>query len=52
MSGEYREWLAGQAKREREHKSKHTYSLEEFGLEAEAIRKNLAELFERFGWDA
>ncbi|MFO0690931.1 MAG: sulfotransferase [Myxococcota bacterium] len=52
MSSEYREWLAGQAKREREHKTRHTYSLEEFGLEAEAIRKNLAPLFERFGWDA
>ena len=25
--------------------------LEEFGLEPEAIRTNLAELFERFGWD-
>lgn len=52
MSSEYREWLAGQAKREREHKTRHTYSLEEFGLEAEAIRKNLAPLFERFGWDS
>jgi hypothetical protein len=52
MTDEYREWLAGQAKREREHQTKHTYSLEEFGLEAEAIHKNLAELFERFGWEA
>ena len=52
MSAEYRERLAGEAKRERQHASRHTYSLEEFGLEPEAIRKNLAGLFERFGWDA
>ena len=52
MSAEYRERLAGEAKRERQHAFRHTYSLEEFGLEPEAIRKNLAGLFERFGWDA
>ena len=51
MSAEFREQLAQQGKREREHKTRHTYSLEEFGLEPEAIRTNLAELFERFGWD-
>jgi hypothetical protein len=51
MSAEYREKLAGEAKRERDQSKRHTYSLEEFGLEPEAIRKNLAELFERFGWD-
>jgi omega-hydroxy-beta-dihydromenaquinone-9 sulfotransferase len=52
MTAEYRAHLAGEAKREREHTTRHTYSLEEFGLEPEAIRKNLAPLFERFGWDA
>ncbi len=51
MTTEFREQLAQQGKREREHKTRHTYSLEEFGLEPEAIRTNLAELFERFGWD-
>ena len=51
MTTEFRERLAQQGKREREHKTRHTYSLEEFGLEPEAIRTNLAELFERFGWD-
>lgn len=51
MTAEFREQLAQQGKREREHKTRHTYSLEEFGLEPEAIRTNLAELFERFGWD-
>lgn len=52
MTDEYRAFLATQAKRERKHDKRHTYSLEEFGLEAEAIRTSLAELFERFGWDA
>jgi len=52
MTPEFRETLAQQGKREREHTSRHHYSLEEFGLEPEAIRENLAELFERFGWDA
>ena len=51
MTSEFREQLAQQGGREREHKTRHTYSLEEFGLEPEAIRTNLAELFERFGWD-
>ena len=27
------------------------YSLEEFGLEADSIHKELAELFDRFSWD-
>jgi len=52
MTADYRQQLAGEAKREREHTTRHTYSLDEFGLEPEAIRKNLAALFERFGWDA
>jgi len=52
MSDEYREILAGESKREKAHKTSHTYSLEEFGLEADAIRRELAGLFERFQWDA
>ncbi|MAG30977.1 MAG: sulfotransferase family protein [Deltaproteobacteria bacterium] len=52
MTEEYREILAGEGKREREHTTRHTYSLEEFGLEADAIRRELADLFERFQWDA
>ncbi|MCB9726833.1 MAG: sulfotransferase [Spirochaetaceae bacterium] len=51
MTDAYRELLAGEGKRQREHKTRHTYSLEEFGLEADAIHTELAELFERFGWD-
>ncbi|MBW2275739.1 MAG: sulfotransferase [Deltaproteobacteria bacterium] len=52
LTSEYRELLAAEGKRAREHKSRHTYSLEEFGLEKDAIRIELAELFERFQWDA
>ena len=43
--------LAAEGKRAGKHKSGHSYSLAEFGLEADAIRTQLADLFERFGWD-
>ena len=36
----------------REYRSGHTYSLDEFGLEADEIRTRLAPLFERFGWES
>ena len=51
LSAAYREVLLGEGKRAREHRSGHAYSLEEFGLDAEAIRTGLAGLFERYGWD-
>jgi hypothetical protein len=47
----YREVLRAEGKRAREHRSGHAYSLEEFGLEADAIRTRLADLFDRYGWD-
>jgi hypothetical protein len=34
----------------RAHRADHVYGLEEFGLEHERIRSQLADLFERFGW--
>jgi hypothetical protein len=52
ISDAYREILAGEGKRERKHKTRHTYSLEEFGLEGDAIRDQLGDLFERFQWAA
>ncbi len=52
MTDAFREVLAGEGKRERKHQTRHSYSLEEFGLERDAIRKNLGDLFERFRWDA
>ena len=51
MTPEYEAFLEAQGKRERGHRSGHTYSLEEFGLEPDEIRTQLAPLFERFGWD-
>ena len=52
MSEEFRETLAGEAKRERRHKTRHSYSLAEFGLEEDVIREQLGDLFERFQWEA
>ncbi|HRD10411.1 MAG TPA: sulfotransferase [Mycobacterium sp.] len=40
------------AEKGREYRSGHTYSLEEFGLEADGIRTHLASLFDRFGWES
>ncbi len=51
LSDDYRESLVGEGKRERQHQTRHTYSLEQFGLEADAIRNELGVLFDRFGWD-
>lgn len=51
ITEEYAAFLDAQGKRERTHRSGHTYSLEEFGLEQDAIRTRLSDLFERFGWD-
>jgi hypothetical protein len=47
----YREVLLAEGKRARRHVSGHSYSLEEFGLDAGEIRSRLAELFDRFGWE-
>ena len=50
MSDAFRQTLASEGKRE--HKTSHSYSLEEFGLEGDVIREQLGDLFERFGWEA
>jgi hypothetical protein len=50
MTPAYREVLLSEGKRARDHVSGHDYSLEEFGLEADAIRSRLGELFERYQW--
>ena len=50
MSDAFRQTLASEGKRE--HKSRHSYSLEEFGLEGDVIRERLGDLFERFGWES
>ncbi|MCH7867673.1 MAG: sulfotransferase [Myxococcales bacterium] len=51
ISDEYREVLRTEDKRARTHETRHAYSLDEFGLAADEIRRELAPLFERFGWD-
>ncbi len=51
MTDAYRALLQKEGKRARDHKTGHRYSLEEFGLEADAIRNELSDLFERFQWD-
>jgi hypothetical protein len=52
MTEAYRERLREEGKRARAHVSSHAYSLAEFGLEADAIRTRLADLFEHYQWDA
>lgn len=51
VSSGYAAALEREQKRARQHESSHRYSLEEFGLEGDAIRSGLAGLFERYGWD-
>jgi len=51
ITPEFREVLVAEGKRARSHESGHSYSLAEFGLEADEIRSQLADLFERFRWD-
>ena len=51
ITSEFRELLVAEGKRASGHKSGHSYSLAEFGLEADEIRTQLADLFERFDWD-
>jgi hypothetical protein len=52
MSDAFRHQLQGEGKREQKHKTSHSYSLAEFGLEGDVIRDQLGDLFERFQWDA
>ena len=51
MMPEMRELLAARGRKERAHRSGHSYSLEEFGLEANEIQSRLAPLFDRFDWE-
>jgi hypothetical protein len=46
----FRKTLQGEVRRAREHKSGNEYSLEEFGLDKNSIRDELAPLFKRFDW--
>jgi omega-hydroxy-beta-dihydromenaquinone-9 sulfotransferase len=46
----YASVLDAEQQRARKHESGHSYSLAEFGLDAGAIERELAELFERYHW--
>jgi hypothetical protein len=46
----YAALLDDEQRRARRHESGHSYSLAEFGLDAGAIERELAGLFERYGW--
>jgi hypothetical protein len=47
----YAQVLDAEQQRQR-HETSHRYSLEEFGLREDEFRTQLADLFERFHWDA
>ncbi len=51
LSAAHAEKLQAEQQRARAHKSGHRYSLEEFGLDPDAIETGLADLFEQFGWN-
>jgi len=50
MTPDYAAILDEEQARARKHESGHSYSLEEFGLDQDAIERELAELFQRYGW--
>ena len=47
----YAAFLEAEAARTRRHETEHRYSLAEFGLDDQDIRRRLAPLFEEFQWD-
>lgn len=52
MSREFSQVLTAEEQRAKSHETTHTYSLEEFGLKSAEIHAALADLFERYGWNA
>jgi hypothetical protein len=48
---DFRAALEEDAARGRAHRSRHRYSLEEFGLEPGEVRERFGELVDRFGWN-
>ena len=51
VSDEYRAKLDEFTQRQRKYKSKHSYSLEQFGLTEDWIREQIPEVFEAFGFE-
>jgi hypothetical protein len=50
MGDEYRAVLAEETERARQYKSKHTYTLEEYGLTKQMVYEELKEVFEEYGF--
>jgi hypothetical protein len=50
MAPAYAAVLDEEQSRARKHATRHRYTLSEFGLDADAIERRLAPLFERYGW--
>jgi len=51
LTADFAARLEGEEKRASDHRSKHRYSLERFGLDADEIETRLGTLFERQGWE-
>ncbi len=51
LSDEYREVIRAEAARARTYKSRHAYSLEEFGLTKDTVYEELQEVFEAYGFE-
>ncbi|MEJ2031737.1 MAG: sulfotransferase [Deltaproteobacteria bacterium] len=51
MSEEFRQALAAEAAKARNYKSRHRYSLEEYGLSKDQVYRELREVFEEYGFE-
>lgn len=51
VGAQYAAVLDAEQARAGRHETTHSYSLAEFGLDADEIRRRLAPLFQRFGWE-
>jgi hypothetical protein len=51
ISTAYAETLAAQDAKSRQHKSRHSYSAEEFGIDTDRMRRELEEFYREYGWD-
>lgn len=52
VTDEYRAVLAEKDKSAREHKTKHSYSAEEFGMDVEKVQRELAEFYTQYEWES
>ena len=51
MSERFRDRLRFEDKKQSAYRSKHSYSLEDFGLSREAVYEQLVDVFEEYGFD-